>query len=149
MSISASIDVKINNKTECPIINIIKSFINGGWRVKDDDNKITYLPLGDNGDFDWQHEMISMNELMDIIEKKESAAELIGISMYWKETNIGVELLSRSSVELSFSLDINRKRIQESNIMSITDANWYIERTVSILKHQGHYVESFIFEEYQ
>ncbi|HOQ01556.1 MAG TPA: hypothetical protein PK604_12200 [Acetivibrio clariflavus] len=55
--------------------------------------KVSFLPLGDNDDYDWQSEEIDLEQLMDIIDKKEKQNEVIGVILYWDKSSIGMQLL--------------------------------------------------------
>lgn len=149
MSVSASIRVQLERKNNKKIsaIQLINTFITGKWRLQDK-GKISYLPLGDDDDFDWQYNEISVEELIDIVDKKEACGEIIGLVMLWDTTDVGVQLIIRSELELSFSVSINRKVIHSLNNGSVTDINWYVERIIRLLKGSDYIVESFSFEEY-
>ncbi|MDS0526552.1 hypothetical protein NNC19_12745 [Clostridium sp. SHJSY1] len=149
MSISASIDVKLarNNNEKISAKKLISILISDKWRLQDN-GKISYLPLGDDDDFDWQYDEISINELMDIVDKKEERREVIGLIMLWDTTEIGVNLLIHSELELSFSCSINRKKLNNLDNRSITDVNWYVEKIIPLLQKNNYIVESFSFEEY-
>ena len=72
MSISSSIDVKLVDKynyhnSYWTIIDILQ---NNGWKIFDE-KKVFYLPLGDNDDYDWRLEELTVDELKVIIKEKE------------------------------------------------------------------------------
>lgn len=149
MSINASIDVRLsrNNNEKIYARKLISTLISDKWRLQDKD-KISYLPLGDDDNYDWKSNEITINELMDIVDKKEDRGEKIGLIMLWDLTEIGVSLLIHSELELSFSCTINRKRLVNSDNRSITDINWYVEKIILLLKNNNYVIESFSFEEY-
>lgn len=149
MSVSASISVLLARKNNKKIsaIHLINTFITGKWRLQDK-GKISYLPLGDYDDFDWQFNEISIEELIGIVNKKEARGEIVGLGMLWDATDVGVQLLIHSELELSFSININRRVINSLNNENITDINWYAERVIGLLKESDYIVESFSFEEY-
>lgn len=146
MSVSASIDIQLGKVSNEKIsaLQVINTFITNKWRIQNDNN-ISYLPLGDEDSFEWQSDDISVEQLINIVEKKESHGEIIGILMFWDSTEIGVELLIRSELELSFNLSINRKLIGNTEN---TDINWYIEKIVVLLKENNYIIEYFSFDEY-
>lgn len=149
MSVEASIDIKLNNYIEYRIMGIIEALIKGGWILRNDQNEVSYLPIGDEDNFDWLEKTISQDELKRIIEEKENLNEVVGIKMYWKDTNIGITLLIYSHKEFSISLSINRKKINATDTRSVTDINWYIQTIVETLKEQKYQIERFTFEECQ
>ncbi|MNP67507.1 hypothetical protein D3C76_1633470 [compost metagenome] len=68
--------------------------------------------------------------------------------MLWESTEIGVHLLIHSELELSFSLDVNRKIISYLDNKSLTDIDWYMARTIRLLEKYNYLIESFSFDEY-
>ena len=148
MSVSASINIQLGkmNINRVSAIQLIKTFIRNKWRLQWNNN-ISYLPVGDD-DFDWQSDKISIEELVNIVEEKESRGELIGILMLWDSTEFGVELLIHSELELSFNLSVNRKVITYAKNTHITDINWYLEKIVIPLKENNYIIEYFSFDEY-
>ncbi|WP_144687022.1 hypothetical protein [Acetivibrio clariflavus] len=90
--------------------------------------KVSFLPLGDNDDYDWQSEEIDLEQLMDIIDKKEKQNEVIGVILYWDKSSIGMQLLIWNSGKLPFILTINRKILNDNTEINVTDVNWYLER---------------------
>ena len=148
MSVSASINIQLGkmNINRVSAIQLIKTFIRNKWRIQWNNN-ISYLPVGDD-DFDWQSDKISIEELVNIVEEKESRGELIGILMLWDSTEFGVELLIHSELELSFNLSVNRKVITYAKNTHITDINWYLEKIVIPLKENNYIIEYFSFDEY-
>lgn len=68
MSTNASLTIKLKstNKKVLNPQNIINALILGKWRIFDE-NKVLFLPIGDN-DYDWQYDSISYEDIMSIIE---------------------------------------------------------------------------------
>jgi len=136
MSVSANISVNLAKKIDTNIysaIEIIKNMLNNGWRVIHK-NKIFYLPVGDIGDFIWQSEKIDENEFLELVKEKEIAHEIIGVSMYWKDSDIGFSLIIFETYDLSFNIMINRIRIDLSNKYDVTDVSWYLERILPCIE---------------
>lgn len=148
MSISATMKIKFNKSKSYSLLNIVKAFLEVGWKLKDKNGDISYLPLGDDDDFDWQSEMISETEVLKIIEKKEEANEWVGLIIYWEKTNIGITLLGTSADNVMLSFEVNRRRLNEEDITSLTDVNWYMDKIIVKLRNKQFQIESFIFEEY-
>ena len=71
------------------------------------------------------------------------AKELIGVVIYWENTDIGALLLIHNSESLSFSFRINTKYIDEN--AKILDFNWYASRIIPVFNKQYH-VFSYNFE---
>ena len=66
MSISASIDLKFlgYGSKQISIKKIIQLLLNFGWTLKDN-GKVSYLPLGDDDNFNWLHEDINLEKFLD------------------------------------------------------------------------------------
>ena len=133
MSVSAYLDVYLTNKAglEFSAEKIIRCMLNSGWRIVHRE-VIIFLPVGDVDEYDWQEEKFTENDfLVEIVKKKENAKEVIGVELYWKETEVGVSMLMFPSYELSFSTSINRMSIDLPDIslkkkIDITDVSWYL-----------------------
>lgn len=149
MSVEASIDIKLNSYLEYETINVIKALIDGGWGVKDKNDKVWYLPVGDKDDFEWEKNVLTEEEIRRIVQEKEKLNETIGIILYWKDTEVGISVLAYSANEFSVGLNINRKKLSQYDNRAITDVNWYIQNIIQVLKEQQYQIESFVFEESQ
>ncbi|MCX7920467.1 MAG: hypothetical protein N3B21_00370 [Clostridia bacterium] len=145
---STSIEIKMVNTGDggvCPI-EVIQRLMDYGWTLNDND-KTSYLPLGDEDDFDWQRETIDEKLLMSILRQKKQNKETIGIVLTWDGTNIGGEFLLRTDSSVSVNLNINRKQMEDDNL-GITDINWYLVKLLPVFKQGNLQVESFCYEEY-
>ena len=96
-----------------------------GWDVNDH-GKIRYLPLGDNGMFNWQTlPKSNWPDVYDIILSKEENNELLGINLIYKEFNRG-GIFHISNESIHFFPTINRKIIFDN--YKVTDFSWYINK---------------------
>ena len=145
MSISASIDIKIAlpDRVTASKIIIIQKLLDFGWTFNDY-GKVSYLPIGDEGNFNWHIDNISVEKLMMILKEKEKRNEIIGIVMTWKETDIGGNVLLIKNGGISLCLTINRRVLVDS---SITDINWYLVRILPAFCQDDLIVESFSYKE--
>jgi len=141
------LSIRLNQNKKYSIEDIIKMFINIGWNLYDEQGKITYLPLGDVDEFNWQSDLMNEEDFYMLIREKEKHNELIGLTLYWSNTMIGVDLLAQSSYDIMLSITVNRKLMYADSSISITDVNWYIDKTVINLKKAKYQVENFKFEE--
>ena len=133
MSSSASIKWTIRRKsTNVTWVSIILVLLENGWSPSDH-GEMSYLPLNDNGRFDWLREPLNEEKLVSVLTRKETEKESLGVCITWKGTNIGGSLLTVSDDELLLSININRKTIQLTDNETITDINWYLKRTNCIL----------------
>lgn len=149
MSVDASIDIKLARKDNKKIlaVDLIESLIKGKWRVYNN-KKIGYIPLGDKDDFDWQYDELEIDEFKKIVIEKEKAKETIAVTMFWKNTDIGVHLMIFSQFEISFSLCYNKKILKTIKSGRVTDVNWYIERIIRVLEEQGYLIEILQYSQY-
>ena len=127
MSKMASIDIILKGNVKTMTVDIINSMLKNGWKMERK-NKISFLPLNDDGMYDWKSENIQKDELIQIIQQKEIKKEVIGICFYWQDTNIGISMLVFSYNEISFNLDVNRMNLGMNMNVDITDVNWYLQR---------------------
>ena len=148
MSLDISINIKLARKGDKKIdtVTLLKNLISGGWNIVNN-NSISYLPIGDEGDYDWQEDEMTIDDFFNIVRIKEENSEVIGVMIRWKDSEIGGSFLIYSNLEMTFSICINRKKIKLGNNEEITDINWYIERLIILLKSKNYIVESFSYEE--
>lgn len=110
---------------------------------------MSYLPLGDDDDFDWQRDNITVDSLLKVLREKEQKGELVGIVMTWKDTNIGGEFLLRNDGRIFVNLSMNLKLIESGMKIQITDLNWYLIKLLPAFSQDDLQVESFLYEEHQ
>ena len=149
MSVQASILIEFLNSSQNYIktTDLINLILKSGWTLNDHGG-ISYLPIGDNGDFDWFIQAhITQNELMQILKEKEKKKELIGIVLTWQNTNIGGSFLFYPSNEISVSLNIDRKILYGINNFKMTNSNWYLLRLIPIFYENNIVIKSFTFDE--
>jgi hypothetical protein len=104
---------------------------------------VNYLPLGDNGDYEWISSELTSDQMTKILESKEKQKETAGVDLYWKDSDIGVVFHMFKENHLSFGLQINTKYIDEKEYL--IDYNWYAERIIpAIRKEYG--VEAYEFQ---
>ena len=129
MSILANITIHLTkNKAKQNSLDKIETLINAGWTLNDH-GKFSYLPIGDQDNFDWHiQDDISFFQLTEIIKAKEQSKETVGIVMTWETTLIGGTVLIYQNETISINLDINRKTIVFKDNYIITDFQWYLER---------------------
>ena len=131
MSHAAGINIPISSSTKS-ILELIEVLVNNGWSVKDHSH-ISYLPLGDEDAFTWQHVAIAAwPKIVETLKQKEKNRELIGLVMTWKDTNIGGEFLFFPAGQLiAVSWSVNRKALK--HCADFTDHSWYLTRILTPL----------------
>ena len=126
MSHSASIDLHLAR----PLANVssaLSSLKQAGWKA-DDGGEISYLPLGDDGDFDWRSAPLDEGSLVDtIVQSKERAGELVGIVLTWEDSGVGGQFLfNPDHRSVNVVLSNNRKLLDGCE--RFTDLSWYLSR---------------------
>jgi len=141
MGRSASIDFKVQ---EFPsrTLDILRALLDMGWSY-DDHGHISYLPIGDHDDCDWQWAGLDEWEMVcSIIGGKEKHGEMIGVSLVWGEGSMsgGLFLLKPNEGLIMVVLNMNRRRIAEAP--DVTDYSWYLQRLVPSFERAGLRIES-------
>ena len=159
MSSTASLDLKIINRTSRIIISqvkIIQMLVANGWSLHNKNGYAIYLPMNDDEMFSWESSKEDFLSILEILKKKEEVGELIGISLYWQNTDIGGTALLWNSEEIkksniqtpfSFSFSSERRLLVNNDDMKITDVNWYLKRLLPIFNKEETLIESFAYEE--
>lgn len=127
------------------IWDVIKLFQRIGWGIYDSQGKVEYLPVNDNGMYDWQYSSISESELYDIVSKKIMDEEPIGVHLFYKDGLEGISFLASNTSEIMLSLSIYRKIFIGRN----TDIVWYVNNIIYKLLDIGVRLLSYEFEEFE
>jgi len=126
------------------ILDIIKILVKSGWSYYHNNGYVEYLPIGDNDDYDWQSEQISLDEIEKIIINKQEQKETIGINLYYHSNKCGISILTESEGKFLFDLDIDRKTLNKG----VTDIAWYYNTIIIPLINSGCILDHIRFEEY-
>lgn len=134
MSTTASIDIEILNNSDYIVsaVYLMDEMLNKNWNVRYN-GKINYLPLGDEDLFEWTENILTEDQLREIIKQKELQNEIVGIVFYWDDTNIAISMLKFQDNQISFNLNINRVVIDSMKSTNITDVNWYLTKIIPCL----------------
>ncbi|MEK4235512.1 hypothetical protein [Paenibacillus sp. FSL H7-0714] len=108
--------------------NLIQHFVNEGWDYVDSKGIVTFLPIGDDDDFNW-------------------LCETIGIQLLRRDSKAGCDLLIFNTNEMVFSLSIYRNKIVVESDIDITDFTWYLEKILPVFKNPSLQVEQIICEQ--
>ena len=118
MSQTVSIDCEINEPLR--VTQFIEQLDSDRWSTSFE-GEITYLPLGDEGMYEWKSiASTNLKLFYDEISQKESINEVIGVVLIEKASMTGGELIfwpNYSSFSLSFSV----------NRCNMRDVDYYIE----------------------
>lgn len=126
------------------IIDVLQAFQQIGWGIENSCGEVEFLPLGDNGMYEWLREEISQTKLYSIISNKIANKEQIGINLFNDNSMEGISFIADSTEQIILSLSINRKVIKGK----YTDLVWYLENIVYKLFDIGVDIRSYILEEY-
>ena len=126
------------------IVDILKIFQQIRWNIYNPQGKVEYLPIGDDDEYDWQCDEKSESELSDIISKKISLMEQIGINLFYCNGTEGISLLAYNTSQIILSITINRKTIKGK----YTDMAWYLQNIVYKFLDIGVRLLSYKLEEY-
>lgn len=128
------------------IADIVEIFYEIGWDFQTQTG-VEYLPFGDGDNFNWQKKKMSKNELRKEIEKKQNAGEIVGMNLFYKNTDLGISLLIPETSCASIGTSINRKTISTEKD-SLTDIGWYFEHIVVKMAEKYCVIDSVEFHEY-
>lgn len=129
MGLTAGIDIKFSVAL-ADRVNAITVLQRAGWRVNNPTSKnIIFLPVGDNGMYDWQS--ISITEwatVATIITEQQRLGEASGIYLTYDDTQCDF-IFAADQRSLSIAINnVNRKLLPDCS--RFTDYSWYIQRIV-------------------
>jgi hypothetical protein len=108
-------------------LETLTALLDFGWSL-DDHGQITILPLGDKEEFNWTRLSLSeKDKAFEIIRLKEIAGEIIGLTLTWAGSDVGVNVLLDKGEKITFSLLINRKSLESCEF---TDVSWYLGKII-------------------
>ena len=126
------------------IIDVLKVFQQIGWDIYNEQGEVEYLPIGDD-EYDWQCEKIPENKLYEIVSKKITKKEQIGVNLFYNNGVEGISFLADTTDQILLSISINRKILKEKN----TDMVWYLENIIYKFLNIGVRLLSYTLEEYE
>ncbi|MCE7980719.1 MAG: hypothetical protein DYG89_05960 [Caldilinea sp. CFX5] len=147
MSRSSSIDIQYyaDGVTANKVLTLLLS---AGWNLNDF-GRISFLPLGDNGRFDWlslPYDDDGVKHVLSVLQTKEQANEMLGVILQWKDSESGGIALLRSDQSISFTISINRRTLP--NLGEITDIQWYLTNLLTPLLEHNIVIESIEWSEH-
>ncbi len=138
MSADTGLIIRLHGGHLEEILHVLQA---AGWGNRD--GMTEYLPVHDNGMYNWQKAILLPEETSAILCEKQRLHETIGVILYYRNTETGIMLLAQDADEIQFSLDIGRKTIPDN----MTDISWYLEHVVLPVKRAGFAVNHIEFNE--
>ena len=129
------------------IMDIVDLLFQIGWCNRNKKGDVEYLPVGDKGEYNWQEQQISDDEVNLIINKKQDENEMVGLALYYQNSIEGLILLAKNTKEIMLDLDINRRKMGEDRD-AITDIGWYFDNLIQKIIERGCSIDSIQFEDY-
>lgn len=125
MSVSAAMYLELDRV--CDPIKIIRALLHDGWSY-DDHGHITYLPVGDNEDYNWQFaDLNDWGEVTRVLQDKFVSSEPLGLSLLWSHTQVGGNFIfDPNNKSVAVHLCINRVSIGSNT--QTTNFQWYEEK---------------------
>ena len=145
MSRTISLDIKLDLQEKLTVISLLEALVSSGLNPIINDT-INCLPIDDNEMYNWTKIKGCISELYDIVSVKEKDNEVIGVDLYWNNTDVGVTLLIFNPHDISFSIDINVKYFDQKT--QLIDFNWYSSKILLALNdafNVTQYTFSFIY----
>lgn len=147
MSREASIRLNCMEYTT-DIKTIVQVLLKIGWKLYNTHNKVEFLPLGDEDDYNWQEKFLTENDALKLVADKQAYHEMIGLNLFHEESDRGVTLLARETSNISLCLEINRKRLNDDDRDSFTDFTWYFNNIIKKMDESGCILRYIKYEEY-
>lgn len=122
LSVSASINIKlamIDGKM-ISSTDIINRLLKCNWTLNGD-GYISFLPLGDNDDYNWQNENISLEQFMNIILEKERQKSDYG-NMLIKDLEEKQGILE-VDLDSTYALPVWYSKVREKRISQLTNGD--------------------------
>lgn len=142
MSKEINLDIRITSFKDKSIrFDIMKIMYDNGWSFTDN-GKFTYLPIGDD-DYCWESNNLSDDEIFTFLKEKSKLDEVLGVSITWRDTNIGGQILFFTDFQISFSINNNIKYTE----LGFIDVNWYLEKILPILNNNNIFYENLLYQE--
>ena len=132
MGLSIGIDIKLYANTpeyEITQLDVLKIFQKSQWKFSNTQGQQTYLPLHDNESYDWNYGNFCNKYLFDIFELKAKAKEIIGVRLFWEDSDVGVDLLLYPNLTMIFSIERGNRPVTH---YGITDFDWFLSRIIPL-----------------
>jgi hypothetical protein len=128
MSVDAGAYLTLQGLQHVSTDRLFAAFQKHGWAL-DDGGEVRYLPLGDDGDYDWRTAGLESRDkvLREILEKSQ-LGEVLGFTMTWLATGVGGEFLVFPDGQVVMTPSIGRRQIAGG----LSDVSWYLDRIAPV-----------------
>ncbi|MDO4712230.1 MAG: hypothetical protein Q4A75_09645 [Peptostreptococcaceae bacterium] len=124
------VDIMFHERKTC--LDFVELLLENDWQYEREGKMTLYLEIEDN------HEWIDMpadrEKLIDHIESSKDENKICGVILYYKDTDIGGDLLIHKGKTISFMADINTIYNEDLEGMKIIKADWYLEKLLGPIK---------------
>lgn len=114
--------------TQLYILQILRQ---NGWEFGTSGVK-AFLPINDNGMFDWQYEKITDDELFGIFKIQSDLKEHIGADITWDNGKFRTLLGLSPDLSLYFIIERGDRPI---NAYGVTDFDWFLNKIIPVFKN--------------
>lgn len=148
MAISSSLTVSFSNGVFARKVDLLFALLRCNWSPLNPTNKICYFFQNDDCDmYEWNTTTITKEEFFAEISKKNACDTMLGVELYWNNSDIGITCIISKPEEVLFSLNINRMHIDAKDVWSPTDMSWYVIHIIQPLVKMGINIVRFSFED--
>lgn len=107
-----------------------------GWGKKNKE-QYNFIALDDPDGSKWDGYSSDVEEIRNVLEKKQKKDEIAGIDLYYKSTEMGICMYLHTDFYIRFSYEINRKVLENEFCLGRkkTDMEWYQQTLVTPFKN--------------
>lgn len=135
MSAEAGVSIDFYPNKFYSYVKIFDFFESIGWR-KGFENEYYFTIIDESESYLWDKYTPSSEEIREILEKNQKNGNGVGITLYYKNTEVGIDALLFENGNVIFSYLINRKTLENEFCCGRkkTDMKWYQQTIVNPFK---------------
>lgn len=148
MSVTSSLTITFSNSTFIEKTELLRAFLRCKWSpINLKDEICFFFQKSDCDMYDWQTTTMTKEDFFSYISQKDSHDMMLGIELYWNNTDIGITCIIIDPQKPVLSLNINRVRVNKEDMWSITDMNWYELHIIQPFIESKRNIIHFVFED--
>jgi hypothetical protein len=130
--VGRTVDIDLTFQSPVRTSDLFHHLLDSGW-VAVKDGHISYMVA----DFEWKKaKQQEFESVMGELDNDLAAGEVVGVSVFWRDSAFGGNLLIHENREsISFVPELNRRPL--AGAPEFTDLGWYVERLVPALSRIG------------